>query len=74
MEFLAAQWRKSSRSTSSGADCVEVSHWGGGTAVRDSKRPSGGALLFGPSLWAAFLTAAKGGVFDLDTGAVDVQG
>lgn len=74
MEFLTAQWRKSSRSTSSGADCVEVSHWGGGTAVRDSKRPSGGALLFAPSLWAAFLAAAKGGMFDLDASAVDVHG
>jgi hypothetical protein len=53
---------------------VEVSHWGGGTAVRDSKRPGGGALLFGPSLWAAFLTAAKGGTFDLDDDVVDVRG
>jgi hypothetical protein len=42
--------------------------------VRDSKRPSGGALLFAPSLWAAFLAAAKGGMFDLDASAVDVHG
>jgi hypothetical protein len=65
VESLAAQWRKSSRSTSTGADCVEISHWPSGTAVRDSKRPANGALLFGPSLWAAFLTAAKGGTFDV---------
>ncbi|SNT48374.1 protein of unknown function [Actinomadura meyerae] len=36
------QWRKSSRSGTSGqSDCVEVANLSGGIAVRDSKDPSG---------------------------------
>ncbi|GGM41033.1 hypothetical protein GCM10012275_10010 [Longimycelium tulufanense] len=36
----------------------------GGTAVRDSKNPTGPALLFRPMEWTAFLWAVKGGRFD----------
>jgi hypothetical protein len=38
---LAEQWRKSSRSSGQGGNCVELSDTG---AVRDSKNPAGGVL------------------------------
>lgn len=37
-------WRKSSRSGSTGGECVEVARKGPGSAVRDSKNPEGGFL------------------------------
>jgi hypothetical protein len=35
-------------------------------AVRDSKRPEGGAHVVGRAAFAAFLTDAKAGRFDLE--------
>ncbi|MGH3387662.1 MAG: DUF397 domain-containing protein [Actinomadura sp.] len=35
------QWRKNSRSTGQGGDCVEVAGLRGRIAVRDSKNPTG---------------------------------
>ena len=40
-----ARWRKSSYS-GSGNNCVEVAQAGGTSAVRDSKDPDGGHLVF----------------------------
>ncbi|WP_280417641.1 DUF397 domain-containing protein [Nocardia carnea] len=45
------------KSTYSGADkaCVEAAFLAGGTVgVRDSKDPTGPALVFGPETWDAF--------------------
>ncbi|MEU6351245.1 DUF397 domain-containing protein [Streptomyces sp. NPDC047072] len=53
-------WRKSSYSGSDNGDCVEVSDGHPGlTPVRDSKNPTGPALLFGPTAWSAFVTDVK---------------
>ncbi|TDD33989.1 DUF397 domain-containing protein [Actinomadura sp. KC06] len=38
-------WRKSSRSGSSGGQCVEVASMGSKVAVRDSKDPDGPVLV-----------------------------
>lgn len=38
-------WRKASRSTENGGDCVEVASVPGTTAIRDSKDPSGPKLI-----------------------------
>ncbi|TDE18869.1 DUF397 domain-containing protein [Actinomadura sp. 6K520] len=38
-------WRKSSRSGSSGGDCVELASLGSQVAVRDSKDPDGPVLV-----------------------------
>lgn len=46
-DLSAAQWHKSSHSTNSGGQCVEVAAVGGMVAVRDSKNPDGGDLVFG---------------------------
>lgn len=63
-----ATWRKSSFSGSGGAgggDCVEVAHLANGTiAVRDSKRPDAGALLFTRAEMAAWIDGCKAGEFD----------
>jgi Domain of unknown function (DUF397) len=59
-------WRKATRSSGQGGDCVEVAELPtGGRAVRDSKNPEGPKLLFTPGEWAAFLDGAKNGEFDL---------
>lgn len=59
-----AVWRKSTRSGQNGGNCVEVAHLDTAIAVRDSKRPEGGALVFSPSEWATFIVATKNGQFD----------
>ncbi|RBQ16467.1 DUF397 domain-containing protein [Spongiactinospora rosea] len=51
-----AIWRKSTRSTDNGGDCVEVAtNLPGLIAVRDSKDPTGPALTFTPAQWTTFL-------------------
>ena len=64
-DLSAAHWRKSSRSGPWTDNCVEVAFVDGGIAVRDSKNPSGPALLFTNGEWDAFLGGAKDGEFDL---------
>lgn len=64
MDLTGAKWFKSSKS-SANQDCVEAAHLGEGfVGVRDSKNPSGLALVFTPAEWDAFLSGAKGGEFD----------
>jgi hypothetical protein len=59
-----AVWRKSSRSSAEGANCVEVADLPGGCAVRDSKHPSGAVLRFTTATWSVFTTAIQDGQFD----------
>jgi hypothetical protein len=58
------QWRKSSHS-GGGNDCVEVAVMSGGTAVRDSKDPQGGAFTLPSAGWRGLLDAARSGGLDL---------
>jgi hypothetical protein len=55
-------WRKSSYSDGTGNNCVEASHLApaAGIAVRDSKNPSGPALMLPPTTWTAFVTYLRG--------------
>ncbi|MBX7266052.1 DUF397 domain-containing protein [Micromonospora sp. Llam7] len=55
-----ATWRKSSRSSPNGSDCVEVAELATGLAVRDSKDPAGSKLLFGRGAWSAFVAGLRG--------------
>jgi hypothetical protein len=45
-------WKKSSYSSGTGGNCVEVALLpDGGRAVRDSRNPAGGMLLLTPGQW-----------------------
>ncbi|RLK12566.1 uncharacterized protein DUF397 [Micromonospora sp. M71_S20] len=60
MNLSDAVWRTSTRSGSSGGECVEVAdNLPGVVAVRDSKDPAGATLTFTPAAWTAFLCLAK---------------
>ncbi|WP_027659882.1 DUF397 domain-containing protein [Salinispora fenicalii] len=61
MNLDGAVWRKSTRSSGGGnGDCVEVAdNLPGVVGVRDSKDPTGPALVFGPEAWQAFVTQAR---------------
>lgn len=54
----AEAWFKSSYSDGTGQNCVEASRLApaAGIAVRDSKNPTGPALLLPPTAWATFVT------------------
>jgi hypothetical protein len=55
-------WRKSSFSN---ASCVETAAYGDGrVAVRDSKDPAAGFLLYEAAEWRAFLSGVRNGEFD----------
>lgn len=63
-DLSKADWRKSRRSGDSGGNCVEVAtNLPDVVAVRDSKDPTGPALIFTPAEWDAFLLGIKDGGF-----------
>ncbi|WP_328917072.1 MULTISPECIES: DUF397 domain-containing protein [unclassified Streptomyces] len=56
-------WRKSSYSGSENAACVEIAPLGDEMATRDSKNPTGPALVFSQGAWTAFVRGiATGGL------------
>ncbi len=63
-ELTTRPWRKSTYSLNE-VKCVEVADLDGGrAAVRDSKDPSGPALVFGAAQWSAFTAGVRAGEFD----------
>lgn len=58
-DLEGAVWRKSSRSSGQGGNCVEVAFVGDLTAMRDSKNPEAGALLVSEASWQRFLETVK---------------
>jgi hypothetical protein len=51
-------WRKSSHSTATSGNCVEVST-DGAVLVRDTTNRAGAVLNISPSAWNAFLAAIR---------------
>ncbi|WFE25726.1 DUF397 domain-containing protein [Solwaraspora sp. WMMD791] len=66
VDLTRAVWQKSSRSGPNCDNCVEVAFVDQAIAVRDSKNPTGPALIFTADEWDAFLGGARDGEFDLD--------
>lgn len=65
IDLSGAAWFKSSRSASQDT-CVEIAHLVGGmVGVRDSKNPTGPALVFSPAEWDTFTAGVQGGEFEL---------
>jgi hypothetical protein len=57
-----AEWRKSSYSGGNGGGCVDVArNLPSVVAVRDSKDPSGPALVLTPDAWRAFISDIRDG-------------
>ena len=64
IDLSQAIWRKARRSAHNGG-CVEIAaNVPGVTAIRDSKRPEGGAHVVGRVSFAEFLADVKEGRYD----------
>ncbi len=62
--MVGARYRKSSYSSGTNDNCVEVAtNLPGVVAVRDSKDPSGPTLTFTPTAWSDFLKGIRDGDF-----------
>ncbi len=65
MDLTGVTWHKSSYSNGAGGDCVEIAKLAEGSpAVRDSKNPTGQALVFTAAEWVAFTAGVRAGEFD----------
>ncbi|GAA4241491.1 DUF397 domain-containing protein [Actinomadura meridiana] len=64
LELSAARWRKSSRSTAQGGNCVEVADLATVIAVRDSKDPDGPKLTLSTAGWRTLTRQVKNGHHD----------
>jgi Domain of unknown function (DUF397) len=67
IDLSRAAWRKASRSSTNGG-CVEIAaNFPDVVAIRDSKRPEGGAHVVSRTAFATFLADARAGRYDLVT-------
>ena len=59
------RWRKSSRSSDTGGQCVEVADLAVAVAVRDSKDPDGPNIVLEANAWRSIACRIKNGDLDL---------
>ncbi|MDN5275265.1 MAG: hypothetical protein JWP06_1166 [Candidatus Saccharibacteria bacterium] len=65
-DLSTAVWEKSSRSTASGNNCIEVAlNLPGIVALRDNENPDTPPMIVTLAVWDAFVGGAKDGEFDL---------
>jgi hypothetical protein len=64
VDLSRAVWTKSARSGGNCDNCVEVAFIDDAIAVRDSKNPTAGVLLYTRAEWDAFIGGVKDGEFD----------
>jgi hypothetical protein len=66
IDLSRALWRKARRSNGGNGGCVEIAaNLPRVVAVRDSKRPEGGAHVVERAVFAAFLDDVKAGRYDI---------
>lgn len=58
-DWATVPFRKSSRSSTNGGNCVEVGARPGMIAIRDSKCPGAGLVELSAPAWARFLLALQ---------------
>ncbi|MFF5976536.1 DUF397 domain-containing protein [Streptomyces sp. NPDC012769] len=59
VDLSTVTWRKSSYSNAEGGECLEIADHLPLVPVRDSKNPTGPALLFAPDAWSAFVDGVR---------------
>jgi hypothetical protein len=65
-DLSRANWRKASKSNGGNGGCVEIAaNLPDVIAVRDSKRPEGGAHVVPRAAFAAFLADVKAGRYNI---------
>jgi hypothetical protein len=65
-DLASAHWFSSKMSSSSGG-CLEVAHFDGWVAVRDTEDPTNPPFVVRAFVWECLLDGAKNGEFDLPT-------
>lgn len=66
MDQSRVRWRRSSRSSVSGEQCVEVADLGPGRiGVRDSKNPDVGSLNLSPAAWRRLTEGIRSAHYDV---------
>jgi hypothetical protein len=66
MDLSRTEWRKATKSSSNGGNCVEVGrNLRGIVAVRDSKNPDGPKIVLRPASWQTFTASVRAGEHDL---------
>ncbi|MEV6149018.1 DUF397 domain-containing protein [Nonomuraea sp. NPDC052129] len=64
-ELKTAAWRKATRSTGNGGDCLEVAPLSNGrVGIRDTETPEQAPFVVRAEVWAAFVDGARNGEFD----------
>jgi uncharacterized protein DUF397 len=61
MDVNGATWRKATRSTNNGGNCVEVARLPGTIGVRDSKNPKAGHLAVSAEAFGDLLNEIRAG-------------
>jgi hypothetical protein len=64
-DLSSTPWRKSSRSSPTSVNCVEVGRLPDRVLVRDSLDPDGPILSCSPDNWVAFLDQIRSGRFKI---------